>query len=294
MRPDLGVLSGQTFANTSSVSAPDSFGRVVFTLNPSNPSIAAIELVGYEVDSNTIQLVETLDGLLGTTGGTALSQASTGTFTPAGSTYVFGGLGQEQISGKFASGTGLLNFAGALTFDSSAGVSGAVSFNDITSQLANGSTNTAAWSADSVDTGRISVSGLTTTLSNTPANLQFYLDGNGNALMISMDATEVTAGAAFQQAANPSLSGNYALTADGNAFITDNGLTVRYPWSAVGTVSASNGSATGFTDLNVLTNPEVTGTLTPDITLGGTAKRHRRHYGGHDRRPGLCQHFQCV
>ena len=271
--PRLGVLSGQTFANTSTVSAPDSYGRVVFTLYPSNPSIAAIELVGYIVGSNAIQLVEATgtDGLLGATGGTALSQSSTGTFSPAGSTYVFSGLGQEQVSGQYAAGAGLLDFAGAVTFDSSAGVGGAVSFNDILTQLANGNTNTANWAADSGDMGRISVAGLTTSVSKTPANLEFYLDGNGNALVISMDASDVTAGVAFQQAANPSVSGNYALTADGSTFVTSKGVTVRYPWSAVGTILASTGSATGFTDLNVLANPNVSGTLTPDVTLSGTS-----------------------
>jgi len=279
---DAGVTSPAYQFGASTVSAPDSYGRVEFALTPSssNPTaIPSLELVGYVVDSNTIQLVETADALLGTTGGTALSQSGT-SFNPGGSTYVFGSLGQEETSGQFASGIGFLDFAGALAFNNTAGVGGEASFNDIANQLANGSTNTANWSTETTPNGRITVTGLTTTLSNTPANLEFYLDGNGNALMISMDATDVTAGSAFQQAASPSVSGNYALTAQGTTTLstttTVNGVTVTttavYPWAAVGDASATNGTASGFTDLNVLPNTVVTGgTLTPDVTLSGTS-----------------------
>lgn len=278
---DGGTTSPEYLFGASTVSAPDSFGRVVFKLNPSssNPTaIPSFQLVGYVVDSNTIQLVETTDGLLGTTGGTALSQSGT-SLNPGGSTYVFSSLGQEQTSGQFSSGTGFLNFAGEFAFDNTAGVSGQVSFNDIASQLANGNTNTANWSAETTPNGHIMVTGLTTSLSKTPANLVFYLDGNGNALVISMDATDVTAGVAFQQAANPSVSGNYALTAQGTTTVTSttivNGVTVTttavYPWAAVGDGSAASGKASGFTDLNALANPYASGSLTSNVALSGTS-----------------------
>ena len=268
--PTLGVFPAQTFA-PSTVSAPDSFGRVVFTLNPTNGAIGAINLVGYVVSSTTIQLAETTDGVLGTLGGAALGQSSQGTFNPAGLTYVFDSRGQEQVGGAFATGSGYLNFAGALAFNSSAGVGGQVSFNDIATQVDNGSTNTASYAPDSIHAGRVSVTGLTTSDPSTPANLEFYLDGNGNGFVVSMDASDVTAGTAFQQASNPSVSGTYVLTARGTTLITSDNLTVTYPWSALGLVSASSGKATGFTDLNVLTNPEVTGTLATNVSLTGTS-----------------------
>ena len=126
-------------------------------------------------------------------------------------------------------------------------------------------------------TGRVTVSSLTTANPNTPATLQLYLDGNGNAFVVSMDANDVTAGLAFQQTAGASVSGSYAVTANGTTpFTTTDPVTgikttVIYSWAAVGLTSASNGTATGFTDLNVLTNPQVTGTETADVSLNGTS-----------------------
>jgi hypothetical protein len=151
-------------------------------------------------------------------------------------------------------------------------VTGQVSFNDIASQLAAGTIGAgASYAVDA--TGRVTVAGLTTTNPSTPANLVLYLDGGGNASVVSMDANEVTAGVAFQQTSGASVSGAYAMAANGNTFITDpiGGLTARYPWSAIGLVSAGSGKASGFTDLNVLTNPQVSGTQTPNVTLNGTS-----------------------
>ncbi len=278
--PTLGLFAAQALS-ASAVSTADSFGRLLFTLNPGNTSIGQIQLVGYVVDSTTIQLVETRDGLLGTLGGTALSQGSNaGTFSNtslSGFTYVAGGQGQEKVTGQsgtgYVVGAGYLNFAGALAFSAGA-LTGQVSFNDIDTQLAEGGLGAGA--SYSVDpTGRVTASGLSTANPNTPATLQFYLDGNGNTFVVSMDVSDVTAGAAFQQTDGATVSGSYALSASGAAVITttinNTPFTTTYPWSAVGSVSAGSVSATGFTDLNVLTNPVVSGSATPDVSLSGTS-----------------------
>ncbi len=282
--PTLGLFSAQAFS-ASAVSTPDSFGRVLFTLNPSNTSIGQIQLVGYVVNSTTIELVEIKDGLLGTMGGAALSQGSNaGTFSNSslsGLTYVAGAQGQETVAGEYAVGAPLLNLAGAVTFNAGSGIGGTVSFNDLsTSAVPAGNIIAGSYTVNTnPGTGRVTISGLTATdTANTtygPVTLQLYLDGTGNAFVVSMDANDVTAGVAFQQTASASVSGTYAMTANGTTVVTSpiNNVTstTTYPWSAVGIVSASSGMATGFTDLNVLTNPLVTGTETPDVSLTGTA-----------------------
>ncbi len=265
--PTLGLFAAQAFS-ASAVSTPDSFGRVLFTLNPSNASIGQIQLVGYVADSTTIQLVEARDALLGTMGGTALSQGSNaGMFSGtslSGSAYVAGAQGQETVGGHYKAGGPLLNLAGAIAFNAGSSIGGTVSFNDLsTSAVPTGNIVAGTYAVDTnPGTGRVTISGLTatytannTTTTYGPVTLQLYLDGNGNAFVVSMDSNDVTAGVAFQQTASASVSGSYAVTANGTTVIS----TTTYPWSAVGVVSASSGTATGFTDLNVLSNPEASG-----------------------------------
>ena len=94
------AIPNQSFA-ASSVTTPDSFGRVTFALNPSVASgISPISLVGYIVGPDRIQLVETGDTFRrssGSMGGEALGQGNnTGNFNSAsvfGSSFVFGTYG---------------------------------------------------------------------------------------------------------------------------------------------------------------------------------------------------------
>lgn len=283
--PTLGQYGAQAFS-ASAVSTPDAFGRVLFTLNASDTSIGQIGLVGYVVDATTIQLVETGDILAGTMGGTALSQGSnTGTFSNAsvsGLTYVAGANGQETAAGQWAVGAPLLDLAGAVTFNGDTSVAGTISFNDIsTNALPAGSITGGTYLVDTnPGTGRVTISGLTATNGTTtygPVTLELYLDGNGNAFVVSMDANDVTAGVAFQQTVGASISGSYAVTANGTTTVTTTDpitgivTTSVYPWAAAGSLSAGSGTATGFTDLNILTNPQVSGTLTSDAALSGAS-----------------------
>ena len=167
--------------------------------------------------------------------------------------------------------------AGALAFNSDNSVTGMVSFNDLATQVAAGAV--AAGATYTVDpTGRVTVTSLSATDPASghtygPVTIQFYLDGNGNAFAISMDTGDATAGAAFQQSAGASISGSYALTANGTASVTDliTGITSLYPWSAVGPVSVGSGMASGFTDRNILTNSQVAGTQTASVALTGSS-----------------------
>jgi hypothetical protein len=96
---------------------------------------------------------------------------------------------------------------------------------------------------------------------------QLYLDGNGNALEVGLDAGEVTGAPAYaQQASNADYEGAFAFTAQG--FWTAS--LVAYPaWSAAGVMSISNGSASGFSDFTVQ-NADGSFVPTPNVALSGS------------------------
>jgi hypothetical protein len=230
------VLKGQTLA-ASTVSSPDSFGRMVFQLIPGNPAnFSSIYLAGYIVDTGEIRLVETNgDNFLGVIGGTALGQgASTGAFTASsieGSSYVFGTAGQDQ--------SGPLQVAGMFTAGSNGSVTGTLNWNDLTGILQSPIPFTGSYTVDA--TGRATLSNLTDGATFN-YQLQFYVNGAAQGLMLSSDPAEMIAGQGFQQQTGAfsasSFSGSYGLSAA--------------PASAVGpvTVVAGSGSDTlsGFVD----------------------------------------------
>jgi hypothetical protein len=257
----------------STVSAPDSLGRVVLQLAPTTPSeFASFYLAGYIVDAAHIRLVETAnDNFQGVMGGTALSQeTNTGHFTSAslaGSTYVFG-----------AGGAGL-DIAGLFTADAGGGITGTLNWNDLGNLTGN------AVQSPTIFTGSYVVDALgRATLSNLSDGstftyqLEFYLTGSGQGLLLSSDPTKVIAGRAFQQPAGPfnlsSLSGSYGLSA------IEIGTTIGNSGddAALGTVTAASSNGvdllTGFADfgdgstdlslsgsLTVATDGVATGTL---------------------------------
>jgi len=260
------VTMDQGFANTSTVAgpssaptAPDSFGRVTFTLvgastNTYLPSPGTLALAGYIVDSNRVFLVETADTLGATTGGTAYAQGSnTDTFSNSttafgGATYVLGGIGADV--------NGALNFVGDITFTPTTGsttagtVSGTVDFNDIAAQVPQATITAGSYTID--PTGFVTVTGLVFTLGKESSNqidIQFYLDGNGNAVAASMDSFDVTEGLAFEAVAGTSIAGAYGLAGGGVSAAT------THPWSAVGPTVVTGGSIVAttpppFTDFN--------------------------------------------
>ncbi|HUB01277.1 MAG TPA: hypothetical protein VL983_01280 [Terriglobales bacterium] len=266
---DGGVITQNQTFEPSTVTVPDAFGRVQFNLVPSaNAGIPSLTLTGYVVDGTTIQVVEGMDDFMGDIGGTLLGQSSnTGNFgngSVAGATYV--------VSAEGVDTNGPLQLAGALTFNASGGsMAGNITFNDLAGQVVTTNVTSGTYSVDA--TGRVTITGLTAGALG-PASLRLYLDGNGNALTVSMDSSEVTAGSSFQQTVGASLTASsYSISADGTSPPTESTQPwaplsdSNVPWSAVGIISADgSGNLTGFTDIGTLGGPQTT-----DVTLSGTA-----------------------
>jgi hypothetical protein len=279
-------LAAQTFA-ASTVTAPDAQGRVQFNLVPSAASgIAAINLVGYTVDSKLIRLVETTDGYSGSIGGTALGQ--TGTFTAASvfsSNFVFGAAGEDP--------SGVLQAAGLLIPGPNTGTTGAVTgnvtgtfnWNDHTGvaiqnplPLAAG-TYTLDTSGAGAGTGRVTLSGLTDSTTNPTFtyNLELYLTGDGQGVLILMDQDAVVTGQGFQQTGGPftvnSLSGSYGWTI---RHVALSGSTETRQYGAGTFVADGSGNVTGFFDVGQAGGPNannlpLTGTFTaPNGVFTGT------------------------
>jgi len=253
-------LAAQSFA-ASTVTAPDSRGRVEFKLVPSAASgIAQINLVGYVVDAKHIQLVETTDAYGGFTGGTALGQ--TGAFTSSSissANFVFGAAGEDS--------NGVLQAAGLLVAGPNIGTAGAVtgkvtgifSWNDLSGvadqtplPLAAG-TYTLDTTGVGAGTGRITLAGLTDSITNPTFtyDLELYLTGDGHGLLILMDEDTVIAGQGFQQGPGPftagTFSGSYGLNVQ---HVVPNG-SGEARQNGTGPITADGvGNLAGFMDLN--------------------------------------------
>ncbi len=257
----LTFYQGESFS-PSQVSSPDGMGRVKFTLNAADSiDFPQIVLVGYIVDANRIRLVETSDSYTGTTGGTALSQgANNGNFPTSlsGNSYVLGLTGYENVSA--------FQVASLLTANSNGSISGFVDYNDLMG-LEPASPNPVSAPSYTVDsgTGRVTIAGVTG--GQASFNLELYLDGNGNALAISLDGTDVLSGVVYQQSGGPftvnSFNGTYAFGATGWDF-ADNP-----EFDAVGTVTTNSGSQTlaGSVDLNWLLSADP---IYPDVAISGS------------------------
>jgi hypothetical protein len=257
------VLQNQSFAS-GTVTAPDSFGRVAFTLVPSSASgVPSFILTGYIIGTNQIQLIESQpDNLNATTGGMALGQGvNTGTFTStgpnvAGTSYAFGASGEDA--------NGVVQLAGTFALSSTGGVSGTVALNDIVSSF---SSPISGGSYAVASNGRVTITNVSSSLIPNPLSFELYLDGNGNALELGVDNIEVSGGVAYAQGTpGPAFGGAFALAAQG--YWSSN---INNPaWSAVGPVTLDAGSVFGYTDYT-LQNPDSSITLTPNVSLSGSA-----------------------
>jgi len=252
------VFTGEGFTGT--VTGPDAFGRVSFALSPAQDFLPII-LAGYIVDSGHIRLVENADDYIGTLGGTAFSQgANTGTFAatlPTGTSYVVSMNGTDT--------SGFLQTVGVVTANADGSVSGFVDFNDLTgSEPASPDPVTAPPSYTVDPTGRVTITGLADSSAVANFNLQLYLDGNGNAIAITLDANDTIGGVGYLQSGGGgfgtgSFNGAYAMGATG----WDSGLLGEF--DAAGPVTAGGGNISGFVDLNWLFNAAF-----PDTTITGT------------------------
>jgi hypothetical protein len=249
------LFPGGQALGASTVSTPDSFGRVKFQLAPgAGAKFVSLLFVGYLVDSVYIRLVESSpDDFLGVMGGTALSQGtSTGTFSASsisGLTYVFGAEGEDSA--------GPLQVAGVFTANGGGTVSGTLNWNDLTDKTTqNPLAFTGSYAVDA--TGRATLSNLTDGVTFT-YQIVFYLTGtgttNGEGLVLSAGDGQTFGGRALPQTGTFSaatFSGTYAMSA--------------LPSGALGPITsvagASTDSLTGFADFaSGATDYPVSGTL---------------------------------
>jgi hypothetical protein len=255
------ILQQQQFAS-GSVTAPDQFGRVTFSLAPSASTVPAFVLTGYIVGSQ-IQLIESQsDKLNGVIGGTALSQgANAGAFSMnspsvTGVSYAFG------AAGATVNGTAYL--AGGLGLNAGGTVSGDMAINDLINSYGFSITG-GTYTVDA--TGRVTVTNVTSDKFSGTIAFQLYLDGNGNALELGIDASQVTAAPAYAQtASSDDYEGTFAVA--GQGFWTYSSKT--YPaLAAVGVATIGSGQLSGFTDY---TQQNGDGTFTPtaNVALSGS------------------------
>lgn len=259
------ISPAQTLAATA-VSSPDPLGRIEIQLMPgASSTFPSIFLAGYIVDASHIRLVETAnDQFQGVMGGTALGQASTGGFTSssiAGSNFVFGASGEEVNGGS-------LQTAGVLIADGSGGLTGTLNWNDLSYATTQSPINfTGSYAVDPSGTGRVTLSNVTDG-STFHYQLELYLTGSGQGLLLSSSTSQMIAGRAFQQQAGPfSFSGDYGLSATEVA----SSLVPFGANAAVGPITVAAGSGTntlaGFVDFGSgATDFPVTGTATTAST----------------------------
>lgn len=266
-------FQNETFA-ASAVSTPDSFGRVLFKLNATDSrDFPQIILAGYIVDATHIQLVEALDTLNAFVGGMALAQTNPGTFTSssvAGNNYVVK-LSGLDIFGNF-------QLAGQLTANADGTVGGVINYNDLTGIGAQNPSSVTGGTYTVDPTGRVTMTGVTD--GNVTLNLQLYLDGNGNAPVVSMDSNDALAGPGFQQSGGgsftaASFSGAYAMNASGLQIPVGTASFNQSEFDATGPVTASGtGTFSGFADLNAFNGSPFQGipaftAQTPGLTVTG-------------------------
>lgn len=253
------IGQGQKFAS-GTVTAPDSFGRITFTLNPAAASgFPGFNLSGYIVGTNRIELVEMQnDPLNGDVGGAALGQGShAGAFnrnSVAGNSYAFGASGGDI--------NGLANFAGGFGFNSDGTMGGTIALNDI----ANFGALQVSGGTYTVDpTGRVTITNLSFSNSDAVFSFQLYIDGNNNAFELGVDENQVTFGSSYvQTAGSDDYEGSFALAAQGFATVENAPF-----WSAAGPVTISSGNMNGFTDYSVQNADNTASIPTSAVPLSG-------------------------
>ena len=249
------TISSNQSISAGLVTAPDATGRLQVSMTPTNSvSLPTLAFAAYLVDANHIRILAASFPLAGV----AYLQ-NTASLAVAGQTYVVSTTGSDPV--------GDLQLAGVLTLASgSTGVTGTISYNDGANAIQPAGTVTGGtYVADTTFLGRVTITGVTDGSGFNPNtfNLQLYVDGNGNALALSLGPSEVMGGVGYVQTgggsfAAGSLSGAYALNLSGY-----DGSGIEY--DAVGPISADGvGALSSPTiDLNLLGVP-----LYPGYTCG--------------------------
>jgi len=271
------ALQGQTLApNESTVTFPDSFGRVVFQLVPASTDHfpRPINVAGYIVNGSLIRLEEISDPFGGISGGTAYGQGTnTGMFSTAsisGDSYVFALKGTD-IAGA-GQATQPAQFAAVAVFNADGTISGFGNYNDLTQPPQGPNPITDATYSEDSGTGRVTITGASGSFNvgtNTIDVLEVYLDGSGHAVATVLNGSgNAIGGLGFLQTGSgsftpASVNGYYAIDATG----CDSGRVGEF--DAVGPVTATGSSATflGSADLNWLLSA---GPTYLDLPVSGT------------------------
>ncbi len=254
------LSTNQTFDTTaSSVTGPDPSGRILISLEPTDTSLPIVNFAGYIVDATHIRLAEVADPSGSTTGGTALGQNATN-LAVDGKSYVVGLTGMDA--------NGVLHAASALTL-ASGNVAGTISYNDLT-VLQSAISVTGTYVADA--TGRVTLTNVTD--GTNTFNLQLYVDGNGNALSLTLDtAQDVLEGVGYEQTGGGSFTagsfnGSYVIAATGADVTNEFELDAVGPVVADGVGAFSSPQGTGV-DLNWLSTGSAA-TTSPGLSVSGT------------------------
>ncbi len=266
-----GIVNSNS-AISGSVTNPDSFGAVKFTLTAPF-SATTLQFTGYIVDAQHMKLIETDNtgsGTGGITSGIAIAQgAATGTFSTDQSfsgTYVLGILGQD-FSGTPTS----LALTGLVSADANGNLtSGSVDEVVLGAPKSISDSLTGSYTLDPSGTGRVD-SQISFTKHETAPELIFYLTGNGNPpVVLSLDSTLGSLGIGLanpQTASAISFNGPYGLefTQGISANVTENDSTAQI------TVNGSQGSLAGLLDSDVDFNGQLGSPLTGVFSPGSAA-----------------------
>ncbi len=239
-----GTVSMAQTISGSLVTAPDSLGRYQISMTPT-AALPTLSFAAYIVDASHTLLVEAASPL----GGIAFAQAANP--SASGNSYVIGMTGGD--------GVGPLQAAGVFTLAQGAiGVTGTFSYNDLVNLQSPAIAVTGTYSIDNSNPGRYTLNSVTD--GTNTFDLGLYVDGNGNALAISLGAGVVLEGAGGQQTSVAGLSGSYVLSATGF-----DGSNAPFELDAVGPVTTGSGTFSGFVDLNWLGSS----TLGPNSAVSG-------------------------
>lgn len=261
---DLGGSVTNKAAISGTVSSPDAFGAIKFSLT-TDFSPTPIQLTGFIVDGTHIKLIETDNDGTGTVGmstsGIAIGQGSaTGTFTGGKSelsgNFVFGILG-EDFSGLASS----LAAAGYFTSDGAGHFAGYIDEFLDGFQISNNIHG--RYSVDKKGTGRVNSFISIKDFGPGPEYI-FYLTGNGNPPLIldaDVNIGSFGGGLAYPAAATVSFAGRYGTAYTQSDFGNENDASGQF------TVNSTAQTLSGVVDTNFTLSPgwdtALTGTVQP-------------------------------
>jgi hypothetical protein len=243
-----GAPSSAQSVTGGSVTPPDTMGRFQLSMTPSNSGIPPLSFASYTVDASHTQII----GATAPLGGTAFAQAASP--SASGNSYVVGLTGGDNI--------GPLQAAGLLTLaQGSTGVTGTVSYNDLVQLQSAAVPVTGTYTADGTYPGRYTLNSVTDGVNT--FEIALYVDGNGNAVEVSLSSGVVLEGAGSQQGSG-TFSGTYALGATGY-----DGSNAPLELDAVGPVTAGSGTFSNASSAGVDLNWFGSSTLLSNLAVSG-------------------------